>query len=325
MKKVIKSREFMSLLVIIAVFLSVGMVNAEFLSSKNIFQTLNGSVVYSLVALGMVFVLFIGEIDVSIGATLGFSAALSGSLILQGHSFVVVLLATIAFGLLVGSINAIGVLFFKIPSIIMTLGTNGIVRGLIYVYTGGKWIENLPLSFKGLAQKNIGNTFSVFYASVLILAIFLYFVTTKTDSGRSFKAIGDNQEGARLIGLKVEKTKFISFLICSVFAAVAGILYTSRVGFVTPTAGLGYEMTAIAACVIGGVNLNGGMGSVWGAITGSILMASISRVLVFLGFPSTFDNTITGSILIIIVVVGAVMNKRADEKLRQARLATRND
>lgn len=325
MKKIIKSREFMSLLIIIGVFLGVGLFNAEFLSMKNIFQTLNGSVVYSLVALGMTFVLFIGEIDVSIGATLGFSAALSGSLILQGYSFFTVLLATITFGLVVGSINAIGVLFFKIPSIIMTLGTNGIIRGLIYVYTGGKWIENLPMDFKNLAQKNIGNTFSYFYAAVLLLAIVLYIITTKTDTGRSFKAVGDNQEGARLIGISVQKIKFISFIICSIFASVAGIMYTSRVGFVTPTAGIGYEMTAIAACVIGGVSLNGGIGSIWAALTGSILMASISRVLVFLGFPSTFDNTITGSILIVIVVVGAIMNQRSDEKIRQARLATRND
>lgn len=325
MKKIIKSREFMSLLIIIGVFLGVGLFNAEFLSMKNIFQTLNGSVVYSLVALGMTFVLFIGEIDVSIGATLGFSAALSGSLILQGYSFFTVLLVTITFGLVVGSINAIGVLFFKIPSIIMTLGTNGIIRGLIYVYTGGKWIENLPMDFKNLAQKNIGNTFSYFYAAVLLLAIVLYIITTKTDTGRSFKAVGDNQEGARLIGISVQKIKFISFIICSIFASVAGIMYTSRVGFVTPTAGIGYEMTAIAACVIGGVSLNGGIGSIWAALTGSILMASISRVLVFLGFPSTFDNTITGSILIVIVVVGAIMNQRSDEKIRQARLATRND
>lgn len=325
MKNVIKSREFMSIVVIVLIFLLVGMFNPSFLGSRNIFQTINGSVVYALVAIGMAFVLFIGEIDVSIGATLGFSAALAGNLITGGQSIFVALIAAIVFGVGVGLFNALGVLYFKIPSIIMTLGTNGIVSGLIYVYTGGKWIENLPLGFKSLAQKELFGTLSLFYVCVLILALLIFIYTTRTDRGKSFVAIGDNEDGAKLIGIPIVKTKLISFTVCSVLAAIAGVLYASRVGFITPTAGMGYEMTAIAACVIGGINLNGGVGTIWGAVTGSIIMASISRVLVFLGFPSTFDNTITGLILIVIVVVGAVMNKRSIEKLRHQRLAAKID
>ncbi|WCG22844.1 ABC transporter permease [Vagococcus lutrae] len=325
MKKRLKSREFMSVMVIVLIFLIVGLFNPSFLGMKNIFQTINGSAVYALVALGMAFVLFIGEIDVSVGATLGFSAAMGGQIISQGTSVWLALLAAILLGCVIGCLNAIGILYFKIPSIIMTLGTNGIIRGLIYVLTDGKWIENLPIAFKQLAQKNLFGTLSLFYCSVLLVTAVLYFFTTQTDKGKSFVAIGDNEDGAKLIGISINKVKLISFIICSVFAAVAGILYASRVGFVTPTAGMGYEMTAIAACVIGGINLNGGVGTVWGAITGSIIMASISRVLVFLGFPSTFDNTITGLVLIVIVVVGAIINRRSLEKMRHQRLAAKTD
>ncbi|MFK4567867.1 ABC transporter permease [Enterococcus sp. UD-01] len=323
MKKLLKSREISSVGVIVAIFLLVGLFNRSFLSMNNIFQTINGSAVYAVVALGIAFVLFTGEIDVSVGATLGFSAALAGTLINQGVSIPITFLVAILFGVFIGIVNAIGVLFFNIPSIIMTLGTNGIVRGCIYVFTGGKWIENLPIAFKSLAQKSLFGSISLFFVSVLVLTGILYLLLNQTETGKAFKAVGDNIDGAKLIGISVVKTKVLSFVLCGAFAALAGVFYASRVGFITPTAGVGYEMTAIAACVIGGINLNGGVGTVFGSVTGAIIMASISRVLVFLGFPSTFDNTITGLILIIIVVVGAVMNRRSIEKLRKERLSAK--
>lgn len=323
MKNLLKQKETASLLIVIAVFLIVSLFNPNFLSFKNIFQTINGSSVYVLVALGMSFAMFTGEVDVSVGATLGFSAAIAGQMIVAGYSIPVVALCCILFGIMVGLINAIGIIFFKIPSIIMTLGTNGIIRGGIYVYTQGKWIENLPINFKNLAQYKFFDSFTMVFLGCLIIAIALYFFTQLTMIGKSFKAVGDNIDGAKLIGISVSRTKTMAFVLCAVFASLGGIFYASRVGFVTPTAGVGYEMTAIAACVIGGINLNGGEGTPIGSLIGAILMASISRVLVFLGFPSTFDNTITGMILIVIVVIGAVMNRRTTEKLRKARLAAK--
>jgi len=323
MNKILKSRELSSVGVIIVIILAVGLFNPSFLSPNNIFQMINGSAVYALVALGMAFVLFTGEIDVSVGATLGFSAAIAGTLITGGTPIFWAFIISILFGVIVGLCNAVGVIYFKIPSIIMTLGAYGIIRGCIYVYTGGKWIENLPLEFKGLAQKLVFNSVSWFYVGILLITLILYLLTKLTGVGKSFKAVGDNIDGAKLIGISVNRTKILSFVLCSAFAALAGVIYASRVGFITPTAGVGYEMTAIAACVIGGINLNGGVGTVWGSITGSLIMASISRILVFLGFPSTFDNTITGLLLIVIVVAGAVMNRRSAEKLRRERLSAK--
>lgn len=323
MKNIIKSREFSSLLAIFIIFGIVGLFNPSFLEKENIFQTINGSVVYGFVALGMAFVLFIGEIDVSVGATLGFAAAIAGNMVVGGSSLIAVLIAVTLFGIIVGLTNAVGVLYFKIPSIIMTLGINGIIRGSIYVYTGGKWIENLPIGFKSLSQKSLFNTFSIFYIALFLITLLLFLIMKKTDFGKSFLAVGDNQEGARLIGININRTKALSFILCSVFASIAGVFYASRVGFITPTAGVAYEMTAIAACVIGGISLSGGVGSVFGAMIGSVIMVSISRILVFLKLPSTFDNTITGLILIVIVVSSAVLSKKSTEKIRKARFKAR--
>lgn len=323
LKRLIQTREISSLTFLIVMFLSVGAVNPAFLQPKNLMLTLNGSVVYILLAIGIAFVILAGEIDVSIGATLGLSAAVSATLLRDGSPWAVAILAAVAVGIVVGLINGFGVTVLKVPSIIMTLGVNGIVRGSIYVFTNGKWVENIPFEFKSLAQGTLFNTISYFLTLALVLMLIVHFYLTKTKHGRRYAAVGDNVLGANLVGIPVDRTKVISYVICGVFAALGGVLYVARVGFVTPTAGNGYEMKAIAACVLGGISLAGGVGTVLGATIGAIIMSSISRVLVFLKFSSELDNTITGIMLIIIVVADALLQKRMEEKARRARLSAR--
>ena len=117
--------------------------------------------------------------------------------------------------------------------------------------------------------------------------------------------------------------KIAAYVICGICAAIAGIVFSSRIGFVTATSGNGYEMKAVAACVLGGISLSGGVGSVIGSSVGAIIMASISRLLVFMGFGSTYDNAITGIMLIVIVVADALMQRRSAEMNRRQRLAAR--
>lgn len=323
MKQIIKQREIVSVLFILGLFLIVGLFNPDFLELSNVFQIINNSSVYALVALGMCFVLFTGEIDVSIGATVGLTAAVTGTMINNGTPIPMLFVYALLIGLVIGLINACGVVVFKIPSIIMTLGMMGIIRGAQYIYTNGQWLQNFPNEFLKMSQVRIQDTISIIFIVTLLIAVLLYIFTKTTMLGKSFKAVGDNIDGARLIGIPVDRIKCLSFIICAVFAAFGGVLYASRIGFVTPIDGTGYEMTAIAACVIGGVALEGGQGSTFGAIIGSILMTSISSILVFLNFSSTFNNTITGAILIAIVVIGAISNQRSSEKLRKARLLVR--
>jgi len=269
MKNLLKQREIVSIIFIIGLFVVVGLFNPQFLALENIFQIVNNSAVYAMVALGMCFVLFTGEIDVSIGAIVGLTAAITGKMLNGGASIFSVFIVAIVVGMAIGIINALGIVLFKIPSIIMTLGMMGIIRGFQYIYTNGQWLQDFPNEFLNISQETIGGTFGYVFASALVIAILLYFFTKKT------------------------------------------------------TDGTGYEMTAIAACVIGGIALEGGQGSTFGAIIGSILMTSISSILVFLNFPSTFNNTITGGILIAIVVIGAISNQRTQENIRKERLRVR--
>jgi AI-2 transport system permease protein len=227
-------------------------------------------------------------------------------------------------GALVGLVNGFGVAILNIPSLIFTLGTMGIVRGLVYVYTGGAWVENLPASFTKLAATKLVGGLATFYAIAIAIVIIAHIILTSTRRGKYFIEVGDNAAGATSIGIPTANTKIAAYVLCGLFASMAGVIYSSRIGFITSTAGSGYEMTAIAACVLGGVSLSGGLGSLIGASVGAVIMSSVSSILVFMGFSSDYDNTITGILLIGIVVIDAVSQNRSTAKNRHARLAARS-
>ena len=230
----------------------------------------------------------------------------------------------ILIGVIVGCINGFGVAIMKAPSLIFTLGVNGILRGLMFIYTDGADVNNIPKSFKDISAKALpGVRLTYYFIGALILTIIIHLILTNTRKGRYVKAVGDNADGAKLVGINPVATKFVSYIICSVMASIAGILFCSRIGIVTTSSGNGYEMTAVAACVLGGISLTGGVGSVIGSAIGAVIMSSISYLLVFMGFSSDYNDAITGSILIVIVVVASVMQIRSRMKLRHERLQAR--
>ncbi|SDN92548.1 ABC transporter permease [Acetanaerobacterium elongatum] len=323
LQKLLHGREISAVGFLIAMFLVAGLVNPEFLAPDNLLLTLNGSVMYILLAVGSSFVIVTSDIDVSIGANLGLTGAMAATLIRDGVSLMIVIPATLLLGAAIGLINGIGVAKLNVPAIIMTLGTNGIIRGFIYIYTKGKWVENLPDFFKQYSQLTLIGFVNVFLLITAIIVTLVYLYLSKAKKGKYFAAIGDNVSGAALIGIPVPRTRMIAFVLSGTFAALAGLVFVSKVGFVSPMAGNGYEMKAIAACVLGGVSLSGGMGSVIGASIGAIIMSSISRILVFLKFPSDWDNTITGILLIVIVVADALIQRHLSEKARKTRLSAR--
>ncbi len=322
-KKIAKAREASSLLFLIILFAIVGCINISFLAPSSIAACFNDSVVFTLLAVGMAFTIFIGEIDVSVGANLGFTASVVGSLLRDGHNWVFCFAVGILIGAVIGLVNGWGVAVLNIPSLIFTLGTNGVLRGLIYVYTNGAWVENLPGAFTAYSSKTMLGDLTGYYLVTIIAVIIIHILLTRTRKGKYFIAVGDNAGGATLVGIPTMWTKITAYILCGVFAAIASILYASRIGFITAIAGNGYEMKAVAACVIGGISLSGGLGSVIGASIGAVIMSSVSRILVFMGFSSDYDNTITGVMLIVIVVVDALMQRHAAERIRRERLSAR--
>lgn len=322
-KKILGARELSSFLFLIILFLTVGAINPNFLTVESISASFNVSVVYTLVAVGMAFAIFVGEIDISVGSTLGFVATVVGSMLRDDVNWIFAFAVGIALGVLIGLLNGWGVAVMKVPSLIFTLGTNGILRGLIYLYAGGAWVENLPKTFKDFSSVTLVGQLTVYYCAAVLIVVIIHVLLTKTRKGCYFRAVGDNSDGANIVGISSVRIKITAYVICGAFAALAGIIFCSRIGFVTSMSGSGYEMKAVAACVLGGISLTGGVGSVIGAAIGAVIMASISYLLVFMGYSSNYDNTITGIILITIVVVDALLQRRAAEKNKQARLTAR--
>ncbi len=318
-----KTRWISSFFFLVALFLIIGMVNSSFLTGESIISVLNNSVVYMLLAVGIAFVILTGEIDVSIGATMGLAAAISGTMAQQGQGWGVMIIYALILGISVGLFNGIGVAVLGIPSLIFTLGTCGILRGIVYLYSGGRTVENFAGDFTAFNNDTVFSGITWYFAIAFVIVIAVHFILTYTKRGKYFIAVGDNINGAILVGLPAKWTKILSYIICGCFAAFSGIIFASKYGQVNIVAGTGYEMSAIAACVIGGISLTGGLGDVIGAMIGAVIMSSITKILVFLGLSSDYNNTITGVLLITIVVIDALTQRRAVETSRRKRLAAR--
>ena len=323
MKKILKARETTSFLFLAALFLLVGIINPSFLTLSNISACFNTSVVYTLIAVGMAFAIFVGEIDVSVGSNLGLVAAVVGTMIQNGSNWFAAFAVGICIGAVVGLINGWGVAVMKIPSLIFTLGTNGILRGMMYLQVGAEQVNQLPKAFKDISSMTLVGSFTIYYCCAVLLTLLIHALLTRTRKGRYFIAVGDNAGGAELVGIPATRTKVLAYVICGVLSAIGGIIFCSGIGILPSLSGNGYEMKAVAACVLGGISLSGGVGSVIGAAIGAVIMASISYLLVFMNFSSNYDNAITGVILITIVVIDALMQHRAAVNNRHARLSAR--
>ena len=324
-KNIFKARWMSSLIFLIVLFLITGIAEPSFLSYSSIISCFNTSTMYTLLAIGIAFVIMTGEIDVSIGATLGLTAAMTGMIAQRGGSIGEMLVTVVLVGAVIGVVNGVGVSFFGVPSLIFTLGTNSVIRGLVYIVSDGRTIENFGGSISSIGNQVLFAEITVYYAIAIVLVAVAHIVLTRTRKGKYFIAVGDNAGGANLVGISVLGTKMLAYVLCGVFAGLGGFVFASKYGQVMTVAGNGYEMTAIAACVLGGISLSGGLGNMVGAALGAVIMSSISRLLVFIGLPSTYDNTITGIMLIVFVVVDALAQRRSIETARRKRLLSRTE
>ena len=318
-KWIIKKRESTVTFFLLALFAFVGMVNPAFLSASALDTITQNSILYISLAVGMTFVLLTGNIDVSVGGIMGLCGAIVATQVRDGSNPFFSIILVLLLGCIIGLVNGFGVGIVGIPSIIMTLGTMGILRGLVVVYTGGKWVENLPDYFKNASTVNFGMNLYLFITLSIVIGLQLYITYSKR--GKFFAAVGDNYSGAFLVGIPVKSITVLSFVISGFFSALAGCVYASQIGFIMNSTGTGIEMTTIAACVLGGVSLTGGLGSIIGATLGATIMTTITSALVYLKVDASWNATISGSLLIIIVVSDVLINKYSEEKARRLRLA----
>lgn len=318
MKKLLKSREFLVFGLLVLLILATGTINSNFLKANSLVEILNTSLTLLLIAIGEMFVILTRGIDVSVGAITGLSAVVLGTTLNLGWPIYLAIIAALVTGILAGALNAFGITFLKVPPIIMTLGTLGIFRGLMRVISGGSWIERLPQSIKDPnLWKFLGIPFYVWLT--LIIVIITTLIVLKYKKARYFYAVGDNAQGAFLLGIPVNVTLFMAYTLAGFFAALAAIVYTSQIGFVSMNAADGFELKAIAANVLGGVSLTGGIGVAYGAALGALFLTAVRSMLVFLGVPGILDNAFAGAILLIVVFMDYRIRNSLEQKRKLAR------
>jgi rhamnose transport system permease protein len=275
-----------------------------------------------LLAVGQTVVIITRNVDLSVGSILALTAYLTGKLFIDhpGLPIVVVFLAGIALGALLGLVNGVLVAFGKVPALVITLGTLYVYRGIMLSWAGSDRINasDMPRAFLRLGTQSIlGIPVLTILALVVLAAVGYYLATAR--GGRELYAIGSDPDAADLYGLQVRRRVLTAFVLGGALAGLAGVVYTARYGTVSSGAGLGIELQAVGAAVIGGVAIFGGSGTVWGAAIGAMLLVTINRALPILGIPDFWQRAVVGALIISAVVLDRVLSERQARKLIEAR------
>ena len=287
--------------IVLVIILMILSPNA-FAKPRNLINVVKQASINGVLACGMMFVIIAGGIDLSAGSVVALSGVVAAYLAqMQGLPIFVPILGALGTGALIGLINGFGAAYAELPPFIITLATMSIVRGAALILSGGSPVFGLQEQFEGIAGISIANVIPILVLYFLLIAVFSGFILNKTVFGRHVYAIGGNSITAKVSGINVKSMLLRVYIICGVFSGIAGLLIASRTMQGSPTVGVGYEMDAIAAVVIGGVSMSGGSGKWYGTIIGALLLALISNGLDILGVSSNFQQIIKGIIIAVAV------------------------
>ena len=293
-------RDAGGIIVLLVLFAALTLESDQFLTGPNLANLARQVAIFGIIAVGELLVILTAGIDLSVGSVLGLAGCTAAELLFHGVPVPLAILGGLAVGAVAGLVNGLLVAYGKLPPFIVTLGMLGIARGIVLVFTNASTIQPLPESFAQIAN---GAVFGIpnllwLFAAVAVLTAF---VLRRTTFGRYVYAIGSNPESARLAGVPVRTVLVTVYVISGFLAAVGGILFTSRLGAGIPTAGTGYELNAIAACVIGGASLFGAKGGAFGAAAGALIVATLNNGGNLLAINPFYLQIITGVLILIAV------------------------
>jgi ribose transport system permease protein len=292
-----------SVIGLLLLFIVLSVLSPDFLTTGNLLTVLRQVSINALIAFGMTFVILSGGIDLSVGAILAFTGAVTAGLMAAGHGMVLSVGAGLALGLVLGMVNGALVSWGRVAPFIATLGTLTLLRGLTLSYTQG---SPIPVTNPGFAMLGGGYIANLIPLPVLWMAIAFIlcgFLLRGTVFGRHVVAIGGNQEAARLSGVRLSPMKLAIYGLSGLLSAFAGVVLTSRLYSAQATAGAGYELDAIAAVVLGGTSLAGGRGWLFGTLIGALLIGFLNNGLNLLGVSSFYQQVVKGIVILIAVLL----------------------
>lgn len=322
MKNLLKSKETGIAAIILIVCITITIINPVFLTVDNIMDVIKANTVLGILALGVTLIIITGGIDVSVAAVTSAVAVSIGYLMthLPNHpmSLLIVFIVAAVIGVALGSLNGFFVAKYNIPPIVVTLGTMSIISGMVLFITNGNYMSgaNFPDVFTNFSR------FTIFGVSILIymlifFAILTWIILKYTVIGRSIYAFGGNKVSAVRVGINVKKVQYFIYGYMGFLAGMAAIAQTAYIRAVDPNGLIGFELTVIAAVVIGGASILGGNGSIIGTLLGTLLLGVMQNGLILASVASYWQNVVTGAIILIAVSYDHIQKRRLDSTLTQ--------
>lgn len=322
MKKIMGYRNIGLVFGLIGLMVLAAIITPSLFSFAALVSMLRNNAVYVFLAIGMMIVLVTGGIDLSVGSTLALSGVVCTSL-MSTHMDVpaiVWVLLSLVIGIICGAFNGFVVGYLKVVPMIATLGTMYIYRGFAFLLSGGQWWfpHQISQPYQDWAAKSIVSVPAILWIAAIVFIAAAWFMGYRT-SGRRIYAIGTNVESAQVAGIKEARVRFLAFVICGALAGLSGMLYTANYALCTYSIGDGYELQAIAICILGGVSITGGRGTVDGVLIGWLMMRFITQFISLLPGLSVWQHALQGVIIIVAVFINIAMTRSSEKRFLKER------
>ncbi|HLV82339.1 MAG TPA: ABC transporter permease [Devosia sp.] len=303
LKSAVLSWESLLVLVAVAIFIVNSFASPYFLNAWSLSDLTFNFTEKALIALAMALLIISGEIDLSVAAIISLASTLMGLALQYGADTPVLVAVGLGAGIACGAFNGFLVTRLKLPSIVVTIGTMSLFRGISFIILGDQSFKGYPASFAWLGQGYVGWVISFELVLFVVCAIIYWVLLHRTNFGRRVFAIGNNDVAARFSGVRVDKIKFILFCLTGLMSGMAAVLLTARLGSTRPSIAEGWELEAITMVVLGGVSILGGAGSIIGVVLAALIMGLVTFGLGLLNVPGIVMSIFTGSLLIVVIAL----------------------
>ena len=322
MLKLLKRREGTLVLIILLVIAAVSLRTHGFLRLSNLNDILTDTAILVIVSIGQMMVIITGGADLSVAsgiALTGMSVAMLNWLV-PGIPIPVIVALAVLIGFVLGSINGFLVSVAKIPPIITTLATLGIYRGVVFLESGGQWVSahKMTEGFRDLPHAAPLGIPNLLFAAVLVTIVSAVFIRL-TRTGREIYGAGGNRTAARYVGIPLARIDYLVYAISGVLVGLAGLLWVARYASAQNDTATGFELQTIAACVIGGVSMLGGSGTIVGVILGALFLGIVNNALPVIGLSPFFQMAIQGFVILAAIIANSVMDRRTQAALLRTR------
>ena len=322
LNKILTSKEASIFITLVVFIIFVAIRNPNFINPHNFYDIINDSSILLLAASGQFLIILTGGIDLSVAsgvALVGMSVGMINQYV-PGLPLELVVLSGVMIGLVLGAINGLLVSVGRIPPIITTLGTMSIYRGAVFVLSKGNWVnaDNMTLMFKNFVNMKLFGISTLMIMDILCILVF-YLFTKHTKTGREIYGVGGNENASIYAGINVKKIKFIVYAINGVIVGLCGYLWVARYASAQNETASGFELQTIAACVIGGVSIAGGSGSIIGVILGTLFMGILYNALTQINISPFWQMAIQGFVILAAIVFNTVVDRKNQEKILKRR------